>query len=473
MARAGLERLDKFQHQDGGWGWWEHDESTPYMTAYVLLGLDTAARGGVKIDEHVYAKAIQYLLKSPTRWEGGSQRLGNPQETALICYVLSLEHTKQAVKSDDSTRLVQDAVRVIDDRLAKAFSQRENLNHYGKALLALALENQNQQEKARTVLGEITRNIQIDKTRALAWLGTPLHESWRWYDNDIETNAWLLRALVAIDPKSSLTPQIANWLAVNRRHGSYWHSTRDTAQAVHAMADYLLVAKKEGAAFKVDVALDGHVVAQADVDWNKSLLAESRLTLDGKHLKPGRHQLTLTKRQTGPLYYSIAARYFDRSEHIEKAGRGLQVQRRYFRLPELAATTGQRGRSVRSADPPKTPLKDGDTVRVGEIVEAELTISGDRDYEFIAFEDPKPAGFEPVELHSGYTWGNGLWANLELRDEQVVFFSEQLDQGRHVLRYKLRAETPGSFQVRPTHAFDMYNPEIEAHGHSMRLQVRD
>ena len=37
--RAGLDRLYNFQHDDGGWGWWETDESHPFMTAYVVAGL--------------------------------------------------------------------------------------------------------------------------------------------------------------------------------------------------------------------------------------------------------------------------------------------------------------------------------------------------------------------------------------------------------------------------------------------------
>ncbi|HEY4492650.1 MAG TPA: alpha-2-macroglobulin family protein, partial [Acidobacteriota bacterium] len=31
QINAGLQRLYHFQHEDGGWGWWEHDESHPYM----------------------------------------------------------------------------------------------------------------------------------------------------------------------------------------------------------------------------------------------------------------------------------------------------------------------------------------------------------------------------------------------------------------------------------------------------------
>ena len=43
-----------------------------------------------------------------------------------------------------------------------------------------------------------------------------------------------------------------------------------------------------------------------------------------------------------------------------------------------------------------------------------------------------------------------------LRDEKVVFFIGLLEQGAHVLRYKLRAETPGRFHALPATGFVMY-----------------
>ncbi len=36
-----------FQHEDGGWGWWETDDSHPFMTAYVVAGLAQAQAAGV------------------------------------------------------------------------------------------------------------------------------------------------------------------------------------------------------------------------------------------------------------------------------------------------------------------------------------------------------------------------------------------------------------------------------------------
>ena len=62
---------------------------------------------------------------------------------------------------------------------------------------------------------------------------------WFWWNNDIETNAWALKALVAVDPQSDLAPRLVKWLLNNRRNGYYWRSTRDTALTIAAMVDYM------------------------------------------------------------------------------------------------------------------------------------------------------------------------------------------------------------------------------------------
>ncbi len=46
-------------------------------------------------------------------------------------------------------------------------------------------------------------------------------------------------------------------------------------------------------------------------------------------------------------------------------------------------------------------------------------IDSKNDYEYLIFEDMKAAGFEPVEVQSGYN-GNDLHAYMELRDKPRV-----------------------------------------------------
>jgi hypothetical protein len=118
-------------------------------------------------------------------------------------------------------------------------------------------------------------------------------------------------------------------------------------------------------------------------------------------------------------------------------------------------------------------LKNGDAVASGDRIEVVLNLTAKNTYDYLAFEDMKPAGCEPVELRSGGRWAGGLCANLELCDEKVVFFIGLLEQGQHVLRYKLRAETPGHFHALPAKGFAMYAPEVKAISDEMRLRIKE
>ena len=95
-------------------------------------------------------------------------------------------------------------------------------------------------------------------------------------------------------------------------------------------------------------------------------------------------------------------------------------------------------------------------------MEVELVVDSKNDYEYLLFEDYKPAGFEAVELRSGRRW-NGLGAYTEFRDEKVTFQVRSLSRGRHTLRYRIRAEVPGSFSAPLlTQVNGVYAPELKA-----------
>ncbi|NLE36805.1 MAG: hypothetical protein GX621_02135, partial [Pirellulaceae bacterium] len=108
----------------------------------------------------------------------------------------------------------------------------------------------------------------------------------------------------------------------------------------------------------------------------------------------------------------------------------------------------------------------------GDLVEIELEIDSKNDYEYLIFEDMKPAGFEPVDVRSGYT-GNELGAYVEFRDNRVVFLVRALARGKHSVSYRMRAEIPGRFSALPTKASAMYAPELKGNSDEIKLQVVD
>ena len=143
-------------------------------------------------------------------------------------------------------------------------------------------------------------------------------------------------------------------------------------------------------------------------------------------------------------------------------------------LEKKIKDVGARGQVVdRKVDKyAREPLKNLSTIKSGELVEAELIIESKNDYEYLVFEDFKAAGFEPVEVRSGYS-GNEMGAYVEYRDRKVCFFVQRLARGRHSLSYRLRAETPGNFSALPTRAYAMYAPELKANSDEIKLIVED
>jgi uncharacterized protein YfaS (alpha-2-macroglobulin family) len=315
---------------------------------------------------------------------------------------------------------------------------------------------------------------------------------WFWWNNDIEANAWALKALVTLDPKNDLAPRLVKWLLNNRRNGHYWRSTRDTAQVIAAMTDYMRASGEAAPDYTLSVKIDGQSMKEIKVSKTNFFTFDNRLVLSGLHVKPGTHKIELTKNGQGALYYSAYLSYFTKEEDVRGAGNEIFVSREYFKLVPKTETVRLANRAVARTRPagqskplPATGhaeqrdgytrvlLKNGDTVASGDKLEVVLKITAKNTYDYLAFEDMKPAGCEPMELRSGGRWAGGLCANMELRDEKVVFFIGLLEQGEHVLRYKLRAETPGYFHALPAKGFAMYAPEVKAISDEMRLRIRE
>ena len=137
-----------------------------------------------------------------------------------------------------------------------------------------------------------------------------------------------------------------------------------------------------------------------------------------------------------------------------------------------------------------------------------ITVEAKNNYEYLLFEDLKPAGLEAVQLRSGenlyvkelksgalrsagilpasstrstlmnYTsatdfTGRTRWVYQELRDRKVAMFIDHLPEGVWQLSYEMRAESPGSFHALPVLGHAMYVPEIRTNGAEVRIKVVD
>ena len=487
MVRKGLDRLYGFQHPDGGWGWWKKGDSDHWMTAYVVWGLGLARDAGVNVRSGVLERAIDYLDKELVEEE---QR---PDAQAWMLHALA-----SASKRGSATRFQQAAI----DNLWK---QRDRMNAYSKALFALSIHYLGDEERARVLVRNLENGVKRDETpdtsvivrgeqrSSGAVIGTAhwgeARGWWRWSDGAVESTAFVLRALLAIDPDNELIEPVTNWLIKNRR-GAQWSNTRDTAIAVLAMNEYLLASGELDAGIEYELLVNGQSIAERKVTAQDVLGAPSRFTIDPELVKDGDNEVRIVRKSgDGPIYFAAQIEFFSLEEPIKPAGNEVFVRRQYHRLvpqPTLLAGFVEERRA----------LDDGGTATSGERVEVVVTLEAKNDYEYLVVEDLKPAGLEAVQVRSGealyareiksgsverpdgtreaadYT-GRSRWVYQELRDRKVALFIDKLPQGVWEIRYELRAEVPGNFHALPALVHAMYVPEIRANGAEVRVTVED
>jgi hypothetical protein len=337
------------------------------------------------------------------------------------------------------------------------------------------------------IIRNIDQFVVRDAENQTAYIDLPDRGSywWWWYGDAIEANAQFLKLLTRVNPQDPRAQGLVKYLLNNRRHATYWNSTRDTATCIEALAEYLVASGEAEPRLLVEVWLDGALQQSVEITPETLFSYDNSLVIAGPELSSGEHVVELKTRpldaarpQKGPLYFNAYLSNFTLEDHIAAAGLEIQVDRKFYKLvqrenaTDLVAGAGGQAIDQQALKYDRVELPNLSEVVSGDLLEVELEIESKNDYEYVIFEDLKAAGCESVELQSGYT-RDGLGAYVEFRDERVSFFQRRLERGRHSMSYRLRAETPGRFSALPTRAYAMYAPELQANSEELKLQIAD
>jgi uncharacterized protein YfaS (alpha-2-macroglobulin family) len=366
------------------------------------------------------------------------------------------------------------------------WKNRDRLNAYTRALLALSAHAMGRQEEARILIRNLENGVRIDSApdRSILIGGTS-HESvlgtahwgedgiyWRWSDGGVEATAFALKALLAIDPQNKLIEPVTNWLIRNRR-GAQWSSTRDTAIVVLALNDYLRTSGELQTDLEFELLVNDRSIGKQKISRENIFDAPSLFVVRPELIRD-RNEIRIRKTGgSGSIYFAAQSKFFSMEEPITAAGNEIFVKREYFKL--VGKPTLLKGYVYE-----KQPLPDLGSVKSGDRVQVVIQIEAKNHYEYLIFEDLKPAGLEAVSIRSGEPLyanetksGRTQWVYQELRDRKVALFIDKLPEGIWQIQYDLRVESPGEFHALPLLGYAMYVPEIRANSEEIRLSVTD
>jgi uncharacterized protein YfaS (alpha-2-macroglobulin family) len=471
MAKAGVQALQNMQCGDGGWGWFSGygEHSWPHTTAVVVHGLQIARENDIAILPGVLERGVEWLKNYQA---GEIKKLQNfPTKTEPYKeFADNIDAMVYMILVDGGT----DNVTMRDF----LYRDRTHLAVYAKAMFGLALHKNKQADKLAMILKNIEQFVVQDAENQTAYLKLPGDSPWwYWYGSEVEANAYYLKLLAKTSPKDDKASGLVKYLLNNRKHATYWNSTRDTALSIEAMAEYIKASGEDKPNMTVEVLLDGKKQKEVKIDASNLFTFDNVFLLTGDAVEGGKHTLEVRRKGTGQVYFNAYLTNFTLEDFITKAGLEVKVQRKFYKLTRVDKSIKVHGTRGQAADQKvekyeRSELPNLSTLKSGDLVEIELEIDSKNDYEYLIFEDMKASGFEPVEVRSGYN-GNDMGAYMELRDDRVSFFVRALARGKHSVRYRLRAEIPGKFSALPTRASAMYAPELRGNSDEMKVAITD
>ncbi len=461
-VKVGLEKLYGYQRPDGGWGWWEGDETNdPYLTAYVMYALALTKQAGYEVNLHVATRGITALGQqfdkvrvwndAPLAKDVKRDRVREAESKSFVLFAYA-----EALKSFNKNVMGEESAT--RDTAVKWFNElypsRQKVGAYALALLTMSAHELGLNEQATTLAGLLERKAVWDGDMC-HWKSTAMR--YTWMDNDVEATAYALKALLKVKPDSHAIVPTVLWLAKNR-HDHYWYSTKTTAVVVFALADYMARSRELSPDETVAVYVNGKL--EKTLRFTAKDVTKPEVVLTFPRVG-GRCTVRLEKTGNGKVYYGFALRTYVREDPIAPQQRGFRVERIY---------------SIK--DGKKWIPYNGQALKVNDDVRVELKISGPHRCDYVMIEDMLPSGCEVKEnerdRNDGYD--SGYYTRREVRDNRVVFFLTHFSEydAEYPLRlsYTFRPELSGTHIALPTTTMLMYQPEVRGHAREARLVVK-
>jgi uncharacterized protein YfaS (alpha-2-macroglobulin family) len=458
-VEQGLNRLLSYQNPNGGWPWWQGGQSDPYVSAYVLFGLQHTREAGFEVPESVLQEAIDYLragLPTPQMvtetWQ--FDRL------VFQHYVLAIAGSVEAGDLQASQEL---------------FQERGRLSAWSRALLALTLEQLSpDSQAARTLLSDLESSAIRSASGAFWALSDRPDDLQSTQANMVTTltnSAMVVYALAQRDPGSLLLPDAVRYLMANRQAEGGWSSTYTSSWTLMALAEFVKGTGELGGNFDFSAAINGTPLASGQaqgVEQFTSVTAQLPL----QDLRAGAPNGLVIERAPGPgrLYYTAGLTVNRPVEDVSPLAEGLQVTRDYYLIGD-------------QCDREDCPPVGG--ARIGDRVQVRLTLTVPEDRYYLLVEDFIPAGAEILDTRlktsqqgealkpgaeetrfdprSPYQdgWGWWLFQDPQIYDDHISWAVDFLPAGTYELTYTLVPLQPGEFRVLPARAWQFYFPEVQ------------
>lgn len=453
-----LRRLMTFRREDGGWCWTTSSEkSDPYLTAYVLLGLQQASESGLNLEgidlENTLKNGRDYLFANADPFTGKADlNIGwQANRAAFYGYVLG------------QTGGLQDFNSLTDG----LYDNRSRLDPWARAMLALTLYKLSPVDgRVITLLSDLESSA-IRSSTGAHWESAA--NDWMNPGTALFTTAVVVSALAERNPASPLAAEAVRYLAAQRDPGGRWASSYETAWVLLALTKYMQASGELRGDFGFSAELNGTLLAQGQAFGPQNMTTVNAAAELTQLNLGGANSLLISKQDgTGKLYYRAALTVDRPVETAPALEHGMALSREYM---DCSGDTCQ---------PVTTYQMKAD--QSGRIT-VQLTLTLPNDAYYLMVQDYIPAGadildssiktsqqgesdqsvlekFDPSDPF-GDGWGWWYFNHPEIYSSHILWSADYVPAGTYQLTYTIVPSLAGVYRVLPARAWQAYFPEVQ------------
>lgn len=436
-----LSRLSGLQREDGSFAWWKGMTGSPYMTMSVLQTLVrlNSMVGPQQATERMISSAFAYMDKQIAREvkdmkkaeaEGKAKNL-RPSELA-VQYLYATTLAQRVMKSS--------AKQNFDFLISRLAKRNTELTIYGKAVSAVVLAKNSHANEANDLLESI-RQYTVYKEETGRYFDTRKAQ-YSWFDYRIPSQVAAIEAIKALQPADTKTiGEMQRWLLQSKRTQA-WDTPLNSVNAVYAFLEGNTDALTANAERPTVLKVNGQKLATPKATAGMGYVKASKTGDNLKHF-------TAEKTSPGTSWGAVYAQFVQPSADVADAAMGMTVVRDVLK----------NGNKLPSADV---------QLQVGDRITVRLTITADRDYDFVQLSDRRAACLAPVEQLSGYGYGY----YCQPKDNATNYFFSHLAKGKHVIETTYYVDRAGQYLTGTCAVECAYAPEFMARTKAVVLNVK-
>lgn len=455
-------KLQKAQRGDGSWSWMPDGGcGSTYVTQYLLKGLGALSRQSQCKPSRMEMRALDYVDQAAyeTYLEWLKYLKKHPSSR---CQPIMLDYlyTRSYFPGRAFSANHQKAYDFYYTNAKEHYSDYTSL--YDQALLALVFHRHGDAVLAHEMVARIKQKALYSNEMGMYWRDNKA--GFLYYQRPVETQALLIETFREVEPNDTLSiSRMQQWL-LKQKQTTRWSSDVATLRAIQALmpADTaaLRTFGRVGEADRIVVSGVGNtdtLVAPADGSGylRRTYRADSLATLS----KGGPIGATILRPGKGISWGGLFYQYTEQMDKVLASETGIRMTRRLYRV-------GADGSLSEVTPGGKVQLHVGDRVRVV------LSLSCDRNLEYLELKNLRAACLEPVSTASGWCYTNGLGYYEAVNNSYDALYIDRLDKGKYTIESTYYLTNPGTFTLAPTVLQCLYAPEFRSTTSGSRIVVK-